>query len=211
MISPGSAPSTPASNDPACVTILPSSNSAVSSPRYQTLPSASWAYQSKVSSISSPSYADRVADDPGGDPVRDLLGLARGRDDDLDLRAFLVDLVVSPPRSRLHRPVAVRDLGAEVGRVEIDGLAALRQRWGRRRGIRLGRPGGRLVVRAGRQRRSDHERRRGRRHQAEPLQRRAGLRRLSRHRSLRSRHRPRRRRPGSPRRARRRSGCRRRE
>ena len=55
MAIPGSAPSTPASNDPARDEIRPSSNSAVSSPRYQTLPSPSWAYQSKVSSISSPS------------------------------------------------------------------------------------------------------------------------------------------------------------
>ena len=33
------------------LTTLPSSNSFVSSPRYQTLPHVSWAYQSNVSSI----------------------------------------------------------------------------------------------------------------------------------------------------------------
>ena len=37
------------------VTTLPSSNSLVSSPRYQMLPHVSWAYQSNVSSITSPS------------------------------------------------------------------------------------------------------------------------------------------------------------
>ena len=52
MTTPGSAPSTPASNDPSREATLPSSNSAVSSPRYQTFPSVSWAYQSKVSSTS---------------------------------------------------------------------------------------------------------------------------------------------------------------
>ena len=48
---PGRAPSTPASQDPSVLTTSPSSYSAVSSPRYQTLPSASWAYQSWVSSL----------------------------------------------------------------------------------------------------------------------------------------------------------------
>ena len=55
MMIPASAPSTPASNDPAVVTGLPFSYSVVSSPRYQMLPSASWAYQSSVTSIGSPS------------------------------------------------------------------------------------------------------------------------------------------------------------
>ena len=55
MTTPGSAPSTPASNDPSWLASLPSSNSAVSSPRYHTFPSASWAYQSSVSSTSWPS------------------------------------------------------------------------------------------------------------------------------------------------------------
>ena len=55
MMMPGRAPSTPASKDPWRVVSAPSSNSAVFSPRYQTLPAVSWAYQSTVSSISLPS------------------------------------------------------------------------------------------------------------------------------------------------------------
>ena len=47
--------------------------SAVSSPKYQTLPYASWAYQSKVSSASSPSVMS-VADD-GTDHAQDRPGL----------------------------------------------------------------------------------------------------------------------------------------
>ncbi len=50
MMIPGCAPSTPASKEPDLVVILPFSYSAVSSPRYQTLPDASWAYQSSVTS-----------------------------------------------------------------------------------------------------------------------------------------------------------------
>ena len=55
MITPAIAPSTPASNEPSVEVTSPFSNSAVSSPRYQTVPSESWAYQSKVSSMTSPS------------------------------------------------------------------------------------------------------------------------------------------------------------
>src|SRR5919204_3514414 len=54
MMIPASAPSTPASQEPSLVFSLPFSYSAVSSPRYQRLPSASWAYQSYVSSLISP-------------------------------------------------------------------------------------------------------------------------------------------------------------
>jgi hypothetical protein len=53
MMIPGCAPSTPASNEPARVTSLPFSYSAVSSPMYQTFPSESWAYQSSVISTAS--------------------------------------------------------------------------------------------------------------------------------------------------------------
>src|SRR6476469_7016363 len=49
MMMPGSAPLTPASNEPA-VSAVPSLNSLVASPKYQTLPSRSCAYQSTVSS-----------------------------------------------------------------------------------------------------------------------------------------------------------------
>src|SRR3989344_1684709 len=53
IITPGFAPLTPASQDPALLTTLPSSYSAVSSPKYHTFPSLSCAYQSFVSSASS--------------------------------------------------------------------------------------------------------------------------------------------------------------
>src|SRR5262245_1447794 len=55
MITPGWAPSTPASHDPSVDTTFPFSYSFVSSPRYQTFPQASWAYQSSVISTGSPS------------------------------------------------------------------------------------------------------------------------------------------------------------
>src|SRR6266508_2424599 len=48
MTTPGLAPSTPASHDPAELTTLPFSYSLVFSPRYHTFPQVSWAYQSKV-------------------------------------------------------------------------------------------------------------------------------------------------------------------
>src|SRR5215210_6349516 len=56
---PGWAPSTPASHDPSVETTRPSSYSAVSSPRYQTFPSASCAYRSRVSSTVTPSAVTR--------------------------------------------------------------------------------------------------------------------------------------------------------
>ncbi len=52
---PGWAPSTPASHEPAVLTTSPFSYSFVSSPRYQRLPAVSCAYQSSVSSMTSPS------------------------------------------------------------------------------------------------------------------------------------------------------------
>ena len=54
MTTPAWAPSTPASNEPAVDTGLPSSYSVVASPRYQTLPASSCAYQSSVTSTGSP-------------------------------------------------------------------------------------------------------------------------------------------------------------
>ena len=51
---PASAPSTPASNDPARVVTSPFRYSPVCSPRYQTLPTSSCAYQSSVISTGSP-------------------------------------------------------------------------------------------------------------------------------------------------------------
>ena len=55
MITPAWAPSTPASNEPSVETTLPFSYSFVASPRYQTFPHLSCAYQSSVTSTSSPS------------------------------------------------------------------------------------------------------------------------------------------------------------
>src|SRR5262245_49859369 len=52
---PGCSPSTPSSHEPSRLVTSPFLYSAVSSPKYQTLPSASCAYQSKVSSCSAPS------------------------------------------------------------------------------------------------------------------------------------------------------------
>ncbi len=43
MMNPGVAPSTPARQVPSVLTTLPFSYSAVSSPKYQTLPYLSWA------------------------------------------------------------------------------------------------------------------------------------------------------------------------
>ena len=54
MMTPGCAPSNPASHEPAVVTTSPSSYSLVFSPMYQTFPHRSCAYQSKVFSINSP-------------------------------------------------------------------------------------------------------------------------------------------------------------
>ena len=128
MITPASAPSTPASNEPPRDEILPSSNSAVSSPRYQTFPSPSCAYQSKVSSIDLAVGGDGVADDAGGDAVRDLL--RRVADGDHGRPA------PSPPRrargtsSACPASSASSGLSISVGevrRVELDRLAALRQ------------------------------------------------------------------------------------
>ncbi len=56
MTIPGCAPSTPASHEPALETTFPFSYSAVRSPRYQMLPSESWAYQSSVTSTGSPAW-----------------------------------------------------------------------------------------------------------------------------------------------------------
>src|SRR5947207_15869515 len=53
MTMPGMAPPTPACHEPE-VSIVPSSNAAVRSPRYQTLPARSWAYQSSVLSSTVP-------------------------------------------------------------------------------------------------------------------------------------------------------------
>src|SRR6185436_8068735 len=59
MTTPGCAPSTPASHDPVVEETFPLAYSAVSSPKYQTLPNRSCAYQSNVSSARSP-FAEKT-------------------------------------------------------------------------------------------------------------------------------------------------------
>src|SRR5918995_2332870 len=59
MTMPGRAPPTPASHDPFVEDTLPSAYSAVSSPKYQTFPNRSCAYQSNVSSARSP-FAEKT-------------------------------------------------------------------------------------------------------------------------------------------------------
>ena len=54
MMIPGFAPLTPPSHESLAFTNLPFWSSRVSSPMYQTFPSLSWAYQSKVRSIGFP-------------------------------------------------------------------------------------------------------------------------------------------------------------
>src|ERR1700716_1173338 len=60
MMTPGSAPSTPASQVPAVLDTTPLVYSLVSSPKYQTLPAVSWAYQSDVRSSSAPDTMSRT-------------------------------------------------------------------------------------------------------------------------------------------------------
>ena len=56
MMIPPTAPSTPASHEPSRLSTAPSSSKvAVASPKYQTLPSSSAAYQSWVRSATEPS------------------------------------------------------------------------------------------------------------------------------------------------------------
>src|SRR5262245_42939722 len=59
MTTPGCAPPTPASHDPLVEETFPLTYSAVSSPKYQTFPNRSCAYQSSVSSARSP-FAEKT-------------------------------------------------------------------------------------------------------------------------------------------------------
>src|SRR5215204_4660404 len=59
MTTPGCAPPTPAAHDPFVEETSPLAYSAVSSPKYQTFPNRSWAYQSNVSSARSP-FAEKT-------------------------------------------------------------------------------------------------------------------------------------------------------
>src|SRR3712207_6787876 len=56
MTTPAWAPSTPASQEPSVDATLPFAYSRVLSPRYQTFPARSWAYQSYVFSTSAPPW-----------------------------------------------------------------------------------------------------------------------------------------------------------
>ena len=60
MMIPGSAPATPASQESSALTNFPCWSSRVSSPMYQTFPSLSWAYQSRVCSMGLP-WEDTVS------------------------------------------------------------------------------------------------------------------------------------------------------
>ena len=125
MMTPGSAPSTPASKEPAVEEIVPSSNSAVSSPRYQTLPRASCAYQSKVSSTSSPLCRTLSRTTRAVIPFADRLRLGGDGHDDVEGLAICVGLRVRPAGAGGHRPVGVVDVGGERCRIEVDRLASL--------------------------------------------------------------------------------------
>jgi hypothetical protein len=103
------------------LTTLPSSNSLVSSPRYQTLPSPSWPVERVLDQLAL--LGHDVVDDKRLDPVHDLLPVGDG-DHDPQV-TVLAALAVDPAASRLHRPVRVVDLGRELVRVERDRLAAL--------------------------------------------------------------------------------------
>ena len=94
---------------PSVDTTLPCSYSLVSSPRYQTLPRRSCAYQSNVSSTSCALLGGGVAHHAGGDPVRDQPGLAGHLDHDPLRGAVGGRLAVDPAAARRHRQVGVVD------------------------------------------------------------------------------------------------------
>jgi len=122
---PASAPPTPASNEPARVVTLPFSYSAVSSPRYQTLPSASCANQSSVISTASPPSVTVSPDEDSLDAVGDRLGLVGYLDNDPLVRLAVSRFSVDPATADGQRHVRVVDLGRELGRVELRRLGAL--------------------------------------------------------------------------------------
>ena len=111
-----------ASHALACPAGSPSSNSVVSSPKYQRLPSSSSAYQSNVSSTMTPSSATRSWTTRASTPMT------------IRVRSVTVTSTRwSPSRythcSRRHRPERVVDLRRESRRVDLDWVAALRQRF----------------------------------------------------------------------------------
>ena len=117
-------------------------------PRYQTLPSVSWANQSKVSSTS-PVERDGVPHDAGGDAL-DVPALVGHRNlDDLGL-AIAVGLLVGPRGARYQRQIWVVDHVHEVRRIELRlVVAAVARIDGRILGRRVGglAGGGHLLTR----------------------------------------------------------------
>ena len=69
---------------------------------------------------------DGVADDAGGDAVGDLAGHCGGGDDDAHLLAVLGGLPVGPAGARIEREPRVGHLGGELGGVELDRFVGLR-------------------------------------------------------------------------------------
>src|SRR5215210_6086492 len=107
MMIPACAPSTPASKEPALDVTLPFSYSAVSSPRYQTLPAPSWAYQSYVISTGCPFRLTTSWMTLASTPVGDGRGVVGDGHLDVVLRPLTVGLLVDPLISWGHRPVGV--------------------------------------------------------------------------------------------------------
>ena len=99
------------------LTTLPSSYSLVFSPKYHTFPRRSWAYQSRVSSTSSPAMKARSRTTTVSTPCNDL-GPA-GHGDDLAAAAVVAPLAVDHPRPRLEGQVGVVDRGGEPRRIGV--------------------------------------------------------------------------------------------
>ena len=91
---------------------------------YQTLPSPSWASQSKVSSTTSPSAVTVSLTQPRLDAVGDGPGLVGDGDDHVEAGAVGVVLDVGPPGARSQREPPVVRARSEVGGVEGDLLRA---------------------------------------------------------------------------------------
>src|SRR5512147_812136 len=102
MKMPPFAPSRPAVNEPSVLITLPLEfSSAVASPRYQTVPDLSWAYQSLVRSVTRPPWMTRswttLARTPAISLVLCVTVRARGR-----AAAALLRPPVGGRRGRLH-------------------------------------------------------------------------------------------------------------
>jgi hypothetical protein len=105
---PGLAPSTPLFQESSCLTKRPCSSSRVSSPKYQTLPCLSCAYQSAPG-------ADDVAHDRALDPHDQLLPVGDELGVGLRGSAILGHALVDVLGAGLERQVGVIDPGDEVG------------------------------------------------------------------------------------------------